>query len=71
MKTDIFGNEVMIGDEVAFNPPTYKGLVKGYVIKFTPKGFGVSYRHQNYEKTTTVFEVVRKIYVRENQTGSC
>jgi len=70
MKYDIFGNEVNIGDCVAFNPPTYKGLVKGTVIKFTPKGFTVTYKHRNYDKTTTVFELVKKSTVSPPQVVS-
>ena len=34
---DIFGNDLVIGDTVAFNPPTYKGLVRGKIVGFTPK----------------------------------
>jgi hypothetical protein len=49
---DIFGCPLQIGDVVAFNPPAYKGLVKGKVVGFTAKmikveydrGFGLSRR---------------------------
>ena len=34
---DIFGNSLEVGDTVAINPPYYKGLVKGVILKFTPK----------------------------------
>lgn len=34
---DIFKQELAIGDIVAFNPPTYKGLLVGRIIAFTPK----------------------------------
>ena len=34
---DIFGQVLCIGDIVAFNPPQYKGLVKGRVVGYTPK----------------------------------
>jgi len=29
---DIFGKDIKIGDEVAFNPPYLKGLIRGKVI---------------------------------------
>ena len=34
---DIFDTPIQIGDIVAFNPPQYKGLVKGRVVGFTEK----------------------------------
>lgn len=41
---DILGRELAIGDVVAFNPPTFKGIILGKVIKFTPKMIRVQYR---------------------------
>ena len=58
----MFGKPVFIGDEVAINPPSYKGLVKANVVKFTPKGFTVTYRHQGHLRQTTVFELVKHVY---------
>jgi hypothetical protein len=49
---DFFGNELEIGDTVAFNPPVYKGLVKGIVVKFTPKMIKVSYAPHGKQTTT-------------------
>lgn len=40
---DRFGNVLEIGDEVAFNPPYYKGLVTAEVIGFTPQQVRVRY----------------------------
>ncbi len=54
---DIFGRQLAVDDRVAFNPPTYKGLVKGVIVKFTPKMVTVSYA-SNYEGemvTTNVY----------------
>ena len=35
---DVFGNELAVGDEVAFMEPGYTyALKKGTIIKFTPK----------------------------------
>jgi hypothetical protein len=62
MHNDVFGTAVEVGDRVAFNPPRYKGLVIGHVIKFTPKGFTVEYRHQGQSVTTTVFDVAKRSY---------
>lgn len=41
--TDRFGNVLEIGDEVAFNPPYYKGLAAATVIGFTPQQVRVRY----------------------------
>lgn len=40
---DIFGNEVAIGDTVAFVSPFSKGLMTGKIVKFTPKGVKIGY----------------------------
>lgn len=34
---DLIGQEIVIGQMVAFNPPVYKGLGVGKVVGFTPK----------------------------------
>lgn len=34
---DLFGQELALGDTIAFNPPFYKGLMMGKLVKFTPK----------------------------------
>jgi len=64
---DFFGNELEIGDEVAFNPPVYKGIVKGTIVKFTPKMVKVSYdpHGKQYTNETAVFprELVKKVEV--------
>jgi len=54
---DIFGQELVIGDTVAFNPPYYKGMITGTVLSFTPKGIQVVYsdpifRAEDRKKTT-------------------
>ena len=40
---DIFGNELELGDIVAFNPPHYKGLAKGRITNFSEKMVTVAY----------------------------
>lgn len=45
---DIFGREIQIGDLVAFNPPYYKGLVIGKIIKFNHKTVTVEYIHSGF-----------------------
>ena len=57
VRTDMFGNVVEIGDEVAFNPPYYKGLCSGKILKFTPQGYRVS--HTDYSKYTIVYQVAK------------
>lgn len=40
---DIFNKTILLGARIAFNPPTYKGLVIGEVVGFTPKMVKVKY----------------------------
>lgn len=55
-RTDIFGRKTFVGDTVAFNPPYYKGITTGTVIRLTPKGISVKYiKFKDIEKTTFVF----------------
>jgi hypothetical protein len=43
---DIAGKELSENDIVAFNPPSYKGLVKGRIVGFCPQKVKVEYSHQ-------------------------
>lgn len=52
MVKDIVGNELNVGDTVAFNPPTYKGIILGTVVSFTPKMVQVKYRQASYGDCT-------------------
>ena len=52
---DFFKNELAVGDTVAFNPPYYKGLIKGTVKKFTPQKVTLEYKWQNRIETTNSF----------------
>lgn len=55
---DIFGQVISIGDVVAFNPPSYKGLIRGKVTGFTPQKVRVDYPssyHRGTMDKTTVF----------------
>jgi len=41
MPVDMFGQSVFEGSIVSYNPPHYKGLRNGIVVKITPKMFRV------------------------------
>ena len=41
MSVDMFGQPVFEGSIVSYNPPHYKGLRIGVVVKITPKMFRV------------------------------
>lgn len=43
MIRDCLHQDILIDDWVAFNPPVYKGMCIGKVIKLTPKGVSVKY----------------------------
>lgn len=61
---DIMGVELQVGDVVAFNPPSYKGLIMGKIIAFTPKMVRVSYKYSSEVSTSTVVypsDVVKKV----------
>jgi hypothetical protein len=51
-KYDIFNMELFVGDEVAFNPPVYKGLVIGTIVSFSDKQVRVSYKPTGKQTTT-------------------
>jgi len=40
---DYFGNELGVGDKVAFTEPQYRNLIDGEVVKFTPQKVRVRY----------------------------
>ena len=52
---DLLGNEVKVGDEVVILEPQYRDYVNGKIIKFTPKGFRVEYKHPRSNKLTDTF----------------
>ena len=50
--TDFMGNELAIGDMVAFNPPRLKGLSIGHIVGFSPKSARIEYAtHYSSDKT--------------------
>jgi hypothetical protein len=51
---DIFGQELAIGDIVAFNPPYYKGLIIGTIVKFTPKQVKIEYYGSTWKETSVL-----------------
>lgn len=66
---DVFGNEISVGDVIAFNPPKYwngwsrGSLAIGKVVGFTPKQVRVEYERSEGVLDTTVkypHDVARK-----------
>ena len=51
---DIFGKDVEIGDYAAFNPPRYKGLVIGRVIKINKSSFRLKYNNEECTRNEIV-----------------
>ena len=48
---DFLGNELKIGDFVAFPRPSYRGLCVGRIISFTPKSIRLEYTNNwNYRE---------------------
>lgn len=56
---DFTGRPISVGDRVAFNPPSYKGLIGGSVVGFTPQKVRVAFEKYSWmpgrEYGTTVF----------------
>ena len=54
---DFLDREVNVGDEVIITEPRYHNLVRGLIVKFTPKGIKVKYKpfNRNYENETFVY----------------
>ena len=59
---DIFGNELAVGDRVAFMEPQYRNLRIGTIVRMTPKKVRVSYMRSGREETylTNSGDVVKK-----------
>jgi hypothetical protein len=45
---DFFGQPLSIGDEVAFEQPGYRNLIKGKIVSFTPKFVNVQWTNPIY-----------------------
>jgi hypothetical protein len=58
---DIFGKTLEVGDIVAFNPPSYKGLIKGKVLGFTPLKVKIEYYYSGTGKNTTTVQWPRDL----------
>lgn len=54
---DFLDKEVHIGDEVVITEPNYHNLVRGVIVKFTPKGTKVKFKPfgRTFEKETFVY----------------
>ena len=53
---DFFGNELVVGDEVAFCEPGYRTLITGKIQHFTPQKVRVEYLDMSHSKTTYLGE---------------
>lgn len=53
---DFFGNELRVGDEVAFCEPGYRNLIIGKIQHFTPQKVRVEYLDMSKSKTTYLGE---------------
>ena len=53
---DFLGKKVQVGDKVIIIEPYYHNLIRGLIVKFTPKGVKVKYRPfcRSYDKETFV-----------------
>lgn len=61
---DFFGNELLIGDKVAFMAPGYRNMIMGKIIKFTPQKMLIEFtNHYNYETTFLAVsnQVIKKV----------
>lgn len=63
MSKDIIGQDIVVGNYVAFNPPNHKGLTTGKVTKLTPKGVTVEYitRYNHESKCNRFYNDVIKV----------
>ncbi len=52
---DFLGNELNVGDKVVCIELNYKNLVKGEIVKITPKAMKVLWRRGSREETTLRF----------------
>ena len=53
MAKDFFGNEINIGNEVAFMQTKYRNLLKGKVVKITEHTVLIEHKPTNTLKTET------------------
>ncbi len=63
---DFFGNDLKVGDEVAFCEPGYRNLITGKILNFTPQKVRVQYFAMDKRNTTYLSEpnfLVKKIPV--------
>lgn len=60
MVKDFFGQELKIGDSVAFMLPYYRELTLGQITKFTTKMISLAYHHRGYMK-----EEMHRVYAQD------
>ena len=41
IRKDILGRKPKIGDIIVYNPPYYKGIIKGFIVSFTKSGLPI------------------------------
>jgi len=55
---DFFGNELSVGDTVAFTPPHYKNFCLGTIVKITAKQIAIEYINTwNFGKDRTKTDI--------------
>jgi hypothetical protein len=52
---DKLGKNLAVGDRVVFNPPSYKGLIFGNIMGFSPKMVKLEYKWQDSVRETHAF----------------
>jgi hypothetical protein len=52
---DYFGNELAVGDTVAFCEPGYRNLITGQILNFTPQKVRVKYLSMGIGLTPTTY----------------
>lgn len=52
-RLDFLGNEIIVGDEIVLMNPYYRGLVRGKILKITPKQIKIDITSKSYNQKTT------------------
>ena len=70
MKLDMLGVAPLVDDTVIFQPPRYKGLLTGKVLKVSPKGVTVEYQSLNGNWLERTFRNEFVVDLRKRETPS-
>lgn len=68
MKTDYLGNELKVGDTVAFMQIGYRGLMKGIIVKMSEQKATISHEKTNTCKTQSIqfYDQMVKVNTSDN-----